>query len=230
MVGPGSGGCVDYVTDSAYKTTMLNEIGNWVTTHRDNPGVLMWNVGNESVLGMQNCYSGTALENERKAYTSFVNDVAVRIHGIDPNHPVTSTDAWTGAWPYYKANTPALDLYAVNFYNGVCAVRQTWIDGGYTKPYIITETGPAGEWEVPNDANGVPAEPAEPAKAAGYTNAWNCITGHHGVALGATMFHYGIEQDFGGVWFNLIPGGLKRLSYYAVRQGTAGRSRRTPRR
>ncbi|MCW2860928.1 MAG: hypothetical protein JWP48_2636 [Actinoallomurus sp.] len=220
--GPGSGGCVDYVTDSTYKSNMLGEISNWVTTYRDNPGVLMWNVGNESVLGMQNCFSGTALENERKAYTGFVNDVAVKIHGIDPNHPVTSTDAWTGAWPYYKANTPALDLYAVNSYNGVCAVKQTWIDGGYTKPYIITETGPAGEWEVPNDGNGVPAEPTDQAKAAGYTNAWNCITGHHGVALGATMFHYGIEQDFGGVWFNLIPGGLKRLSYYAVQQAYGG--------
>jgi hypothetical protein len=220
--GPGSGGCVDYVTDSTYKSNMLGEISNWVTTYRDNPGVLMWNVGNESVLGMQNCFSGTALENERKAYTGFVNDVAVKIHGIDPNHPVTSTDAWTGAWPYYKANTPALDLYAVNSYNGVCAVKQTWIDGGYTKPYIITETGPAGEWEVPNDGNGVPAEPTDQAKAAGYTNAWNCITGHHGVALGATMFHYGIEQDFGGVWFNLIPAGLKRLSYYAVQQAYGG--------
>jgi F5/8 type C domain len=220
--GPGSGGCVDYVTDSAYKTTMLSEITKWVTTYKDNPGVLMWNVGNESVLGMQNCFSGTALENERKAYTTFVGDVAVRIHGIDANHPVTSTDAWTGAWPYYKANAPALDLYAVNSYNGVCAVRQTWIDGGYTKPYIITETGPAGEWEIANDANGVPAEPTDQAKAAGYTNAWNCITGHRGVALGATMFHYGIEQDFGGVWFNLIPGGLKRLSYYAVQQAYGG--------
>jgi hypothetical protein len=220
--GPGSGGCVDYVTDSTYKTNMRNEITKWVTTYKDNPGVLMWDVGNESVLGMQNCFSGAALENERKAYTSFVNDVAVQIHGIDANHPVTSTDAWTGAWPYYKANSPALDLYAVNSYNGVCAVKQTWIDGGYTKPYIITESGPAGEWEVPNDANGVPNEPADQAKAAGYTNAWNCITGHHGVALGATMFHYGIEQDFGGVWFNLIPGGLKRLSYYSVQQAYGG--------
>jgi hypothetical protein len=220
--GPGSGGCVDYVTDSTYKSNMRTEIAKWVTTYKDNPGVLMWDVGNESVLGMQNCFSGSALEDERKAYTSFVNDVAVQIHGIDANHPVTSTDAWTGAWPYYKANTPALDLYAVNSYNGICAVKQTWIDGGYTKPYIITETGPAGEWEVPNDANGVPDEPTDQAKAAGYTNAWNCITAHRGVALGATMFHYGIEQDFGGVWFNLIPGGLKRLSYYAIQKAYGG--------
>lgn len=31
--------------------------------YRDHPAVLMWNVGNESVLGLQNCYSAAELEN-----------------------------------------------------------------------------------------------------------------------------------------------------------------------
>ena len=57
--GPGSGGCVDYITDTNYKNTMLGEIQKWVNAYKENPGVLMWNVGNESILGMQNCYSGT---------------------------------------------------------------------------------------------------------------------------------------------------------------------------
>ncbi|MEU3348970.1 discoidin domain-containing protein [Streptomyces sp. NPDC006700] len=220
--GPGSGGCVDYVTDTTYKNNMLNEFANWVQTYKDNAGVLMWDVGNESVLGLQNCYGGDQLERERNAYTSFVNDVARRIHGIDPNHPVTSTDAWVGAWPYFKRNAPDLDLYAVNSYNGVCDIRSAWQQGGYDKPYIVTESGPAGEWEVPNDANGVPAEPNDQAKAAGYTKAWNCVTGHSGVALGATLFHYGTEYDFGGIWFNLLPAGQKRLSYYAVKKAYGG--------
>ncbi|PRY45105.1 discoidin domain-containing protein [Umezawaea tangerina] len=220
--GPGSGGCVNYVTDATYKANMLSEIQRWVTEYKAHQGVLMWNVGNESILGMQNCFSGTELENQRNAYARFVNDAARAIHAIDANHPVTNTDAWTGAWPYLKANAPDLDLYSVNAYNAVCNVRQDWINGGYTKPYIVTEGGPAGEWEVPNDANGVPTEPTDVAKRDGYLRAWNCITGHTGVALGATLFHYGTEGDFGGVWFNLIPNGEKRLSYYAVRQMYGG--------
>ncbi|MCZ4604160.1 discoidin domain-containing protein [Streptomyces sp. Lzd4kr] len=220
--GPGSGGCVNYVTDTTYKNNMLTEFAKWVDTYKSHPATLMWNVGNESVLGLQNCYSGTELEAQRNAYTSFVNDVAKKIHSIDPDHPVTSTDAWTGAWPYYKRNAPDLDLYSMNSYGDICGVRQDWEEGGYTKPYIITETGPAGEWEMPKDANGVADEPTDVQKADGYTNAWNCITGHQGVALGATMFHYGIEHDFGGVWFNLLPDGLKRLSYYAVKKAYAG--------
>ncbi|WP_372349298.1 discoidin domain-containing protein [Streptomyces sp. KL116D] len=216
--GPGSGGCVNYLTDTAYKNQMLEEFPKWVDTYKDNPGVLMWNVGNESVLGLQNCYSGDELERQRDAYTTFVNDVTKKIHAVDPNHPVTSTDAWVGAWPYYKKNAPDLDLYAVNSYNAVCDVKSAWEQGGYDKPYIVTETGPAGEWEVPDDANGVPEEPTDRAKAEGYTKAWGCVTGHRGVALGATMFHYGTEYDFGGIWFNLLPAGEKRLSYYAVKK------------
>ncbi|MET7290611.1 discoidin domain-containing protein [Streptomyces griseoloalbus] len=220
--GPGSGGCVNYLTDTGYKDRMLAEFPRWVQEYKDHPGVLMWNVGNESVLGLQNCYSGDELERQRDAYTTFVNDVAKRIHSVDPNHPVTSTDAWVGAWPYYKKNAPDLDLYAVNSYDAVCDVRAAWEQGGYTKPYIVTEAGPAGEWEVPDDANGVPKEPTDQAKAEGYTKAWNCVTGHRGVALGATLFHYGTEYDFGGIWFNLLPAGQKRLSYYAVKRAYGG--------
>ncbi len=220
--GPGSGGCVDYVTDTTYKNNMLTEFAKWVEAYKSHPATLMWNVGNESVLGLQNCYSGTELEAQRNAYTAFVNDVAKKIHGIDPDHPVTSTDAWTGAWPYYQRNAPDLDLYSMNSYGDVCGVQEDWEEGGYTKPYLITEGGPAGEWEVPDDANGVPDEPTDVQKAEGYSEAWNCITGHRGVALGATLFHYGVEHDFGGVWFNLVPDGLKRLSYYAVKKAYSG--------
>jgi hypothetical protein len=214
----------DYLNDTNYKTTQLNTIENWVNTYKNNPGVLMWDVGNEVLLNLQNTYSGTQLEQERNAYAQYIDQVAQAIHSIDPNHPVTSTDAWTGAWVYYKANSPHLDLYAVNSYGKACSVKQDWLSGGYTKPYIVTESGPSGEWEVPNDANGVPTEPTDIQKSQGYQTAWNCITGHTGVAFGATLFNYGIENDFGGVWFNLITGHWNRLSYYAVKQLYSGKS------
>ncbi|MFJ6213938.1 discoidin domain-containing protein [Streptomyces sp. NPDC092296] len=206
----------DYVNDTAYKNSTLDDIKKWVTTYKNHPGVLMWDVGNEVLLTTQDHYSGAQIEQQRIAYAKYVEQVAQAIHAIDPNHPVTSTDAWTGSWPYYKQYTPSLDLYAVNSYGSVCNVKQDWINGGYTKPYIITETGEAGEWEVPGDVNGVPTEPTDIAKRDAYVQAWNCITGHTGVGLGATMFHYGNENDFGGVWFNVIPSGWKRLAYYSV--------------
>jgi hypothetical protein len=212
----------DYVNDTTYKNNTLADIKQWVTTYRNHPGVLMWDVGNEVILTTQDHYTGAAVEQQRIAYAKFVEQVAQAIHAIDPNHPVTSTDAWTGAWPYYKQYTPSLDLYAVNSYGSVCTVKQDWVNGGYSKPYIVTETGEPGEWEVPNDADGVPTEPTDIQKRDAYLSAWNCVAGHTGVALGATMFHYGNENDFGGVWFNVRPAGWNRLMYYSIAKDYGG--------
>lgn len=220
--GPGSGGCPDYVTDQAYKDAVMNDVVTWTTAYKDHPGILMWDVGNESLLGLGNCFSGAELEKQRHAYAAFVNLAAQRIHQIDPHHPVTSTDAWTGSWAYYKASAPDLDLYGLNSYGAVCDARQTWLDGGYDKPYLITEGGPAGEWEVQDDANGVPDQGTDQQNADGYTRSWACVRAHAGVALGATMFHYGDEGDFGGIWFNVAPGGNRRLSYYALARAYGG--------
>lgn len=209
---------IAYATDQAYRERTLQEIRQWVTTYKNHPGVLMWDVGNEVILFLQDRYAGAELEAHRVAYAQFVNEVAATIRAADPNHPVTSTDAYTGAWAYYKAHAPNLHLLAVNAYGAACSVKNDWIAGGHTRPYIVTELGPRGEWEVPNDANGVPTEPTDLEKRDGYTNAWGCLTGHAGVALGATLFIYGDKEDFAGIWFNIRHPNARRLSYYAVKR------------
>lgn len=218
---------VNYCTASNLNTT-LNQIVNWVNSYKNDPGVLVWDIGNEVILQAQNYFSGTTLQNDRVCYAQFVNQISQAIHAADPNHPTTSTDAWTGAWPYYASYSPDLDMLAVNSYGGICSVQSAWAAGpnnngvSYAKPYIVTEFGPSGEWEVPNDSNGVPTEPTDLQKAAAYPNAWACITGSNGngaagVSLGATAFIYGNKNDFGGTWFNdeYTTSMTKRLSYYS---------------
>jgi hypothetical protein len=213
----------DYVNDTAYKNATKTEVVNRVNALKNNQGVLLWDVGNEVILTMQDHgLSAADVEARRVAYAKFVDELAVAIHAADPNHPVTSTDAYTGAWPYYKNYAPHLDLLAVNSYGAIGNVKQDWINGGYTKPYIVTEAGPSGEWEVPNDVNGVPTEPTDLQKRDGYTASWNAIKSHPGVALGATEFHYGLENDFGGVWLNTYGGGWRRLGYGALKQAYTG--------
>jgi exo-beta-1,3-glucanase (GH17 family) len=213
----------DYVNDTAYKNATKAEIVARVNALKGRRGVLMWDVGNEVILTMQDHgLAPDVVEARRVAYARFVNEVAEAIHAADPNHPVTSTDAYTHAWTYYRAHSPALDLLAVNSYGAIDTVKRDWIAGGYTKPYILTEGGPAGEWEVPNDVNGVPDEPTDIQKRDGYTYSWNAVKGHPGVALGATEFHYGLENDFGGVWLNTTTGGWRRLGYQALRQAYTG--------
>ncbi|MEV5898190.1 discoidin domain-containing protein [Nonomuraea fuscirosea] len=215
----------DYVNDTAYKTSVKNEIVARVNALKNRQGVLMWDVGNEVILTMQDHgLPADVVEQRRVAYARFVNEVAQAIHAADPNHPVTSTDAYTHAWTYYKAHAPALDLLAVNSYGAIHTVRQDWIAGGHTRPYIVTEAGPDGEWEVPNDVNGVPDEPGDLEKRDMYLASWNAVTGHAGVALGATEFHYGLENDFGGVWLNTTTGGWRRHGYHALKRAYTGQA------
>lgn len=144
---------VNYCTATNLNTT-LNQIVNSVNNYKNDPGVLIWDIGNEVILQAQNYFSGTTLQNDRVCYAQFVNQISQAIHSADPNHPTTSTDAWTGAWPYYAQYSPDLDLLAVNSYGGICTVQSAWASGPnnngvpYTKPYIVTEFGPSGEWEV----------------------------------------------------------------------------------
>ncbi|MEV4349951.1 discoidin domain-containing protein [Actinoplanes sp. NPDC049596] len=213
----------DYVNDTAYMNSVKAEIVARVNTLKNNPGVLMWDVGNEVILTMQDHgLSAAEVEARRVGYAKFVSQVAQAIHAADPNHPVTSTDAYTGAWPYYKQYAPDLDLLAVNSYGAIGNVYNDWVAGGYTKPYIVTEAGPAGEWEVPNDVNGVPTEPTDLQKRDGYTNSWNAVNAHPTVALGATEFHYGLENDFGGIWLNTFTGGWRRHGYYSLMRAYTG--------
>jgi hypothetical protein len=214
----------DYINDTADETSDLNNIVSLVNQYKNNGGVLMWDVGNEVMNSLSSTYSGTQLTNERIAYAQYVEKVVDAIHAADPNHPVTSTDAWVGAWPYYQQYTPDLDLMAVNSYGAACGVQSAWQAGNYTKPYILTEAGPSGEWEVPNDENGVPLEDTDQASTQGYATDWNCVTGASGVALGATLFNYGVENDFGGIWFNLLTGDWLRDSYYEVEKLYGGQN------
>ena len=76
----------------------------------------------------------------------------------------------------------------------------------------------------PTTSTACPNEPTDLQKRARYTASWNAIKGHPGVALGATEFHYGLENDFGGVWLNTTTGGWRRLGYHALRQAYTGQA------
>ncbi|CAO0826068.1 hypothetical protein SMICM17S_01213 [Streptomyces microflavus] len=216
--GPGSGGCVNYLTDTAYKNDMLAEFPRWVETYKDHRVCLVergQRVGARAAELLQRRGPGAA--------AGRVHLVRQRDRQEDPRRRPElpgdldrRLDRGVAVLQEERARPGPVRRELLT--NAVCDIRSTWESGGYDKPYIVTEGGPAGEWEVPDDANGVPEEPTDAAKAAGYKSAWDCVDGHPGVSLGATLFHYGTEYDFGGVWFNLLPAGQKRLSYYAVKE------------
>lgn len=213
---------IDYATNDAYKRHALAEISKWVKEYKDHPAVLMWHVGNEVVMELQN-YFVEDPEPQRIAYAKFLEEVCQTIHRLDPNHPVASISVWSLAWPYFKEYVPSLDVYGVNIYGGLVAIHGEWERLEIDKPYLVTEYGPHGEWEAAKDPNGIEKEPLDTEKAAAYSQGWNdYIVPNKGDNLGGFAFIYGEGEDFGGVWYNLLMSGKKRPAFYSVKEAYTG--------
>ena len=89
-------------------------------------------VGQRSASASTSDFSHDSLEN-------LVNDTCALAAAVveDPQSGLPAGDLMA-------KDPPDLDLYAVNSYNAVCDIKSAWEQGGYTKPYIVTETGPGG--------------------------------------------------------------------------------------
>lgn len=205
----------NWTTNSAYQKQALATIKKTVTAYKNDNAVLMWDVGNEVMLTLPNA-------TQRAGYAKFIEKAAKAIHAIDSHHLVTSTDAQTAFWPAYEKYAPSLDVFGLNMYGGIPTVEKAWRAGKFTKPYVLTEAGPFGSWEVARDANGQPVQPTDAANARTYASAWSNITGARGISLGGTMFHYSNQTDLQSLWFGIRPGDKKRASYYALAKAWGG--------
>lgn len=87
--------------DSAFQERIKSEVLAMVAEYKDEPGVLMWILGNEnnySCLGRINPWSTEEIDAEpdpvkqrsmrSRIYYSYVNDIATQIHAADQAHPV----------------------------------------------------------------------------------------------------------------------------------------------
>jgi beta-galactosidase/beta-glucuronidase len=68
----------------ANPNSTINSIVTQVNNYKNDPGVLIWDIGNEVILQAQNYFSGTTLQNDRVCYAQFVNQISQAIHAADP--------------------------------------------------------------------------------------------------------------------------------------------------
>jgi hypothetical protein len=76
---------------------------------------------------------------------------------------------------------------------------------GFTRPYIITEYGPAGFWEVGTTPWKAQIEPTSTQKAETYRkNYEHSIAGQKGQCLGSYAFYWGQKQEATATWFGIF--------------------------
>lgn len=128
--------------DTGAVNTQFRLMKDQVLTYKDHPAVLLWAIGNEADAS----YPDTAI-----ALWAAINEIAAMIHTEDTNHLTTTVlvNSAVSKVETIIAEAPELDILSINSYApnlpGVLNNLQT---AGWTKPYMITEFGPRGTWQM----------------------------------------------------------------------------------
>jgi hypothetical protein len=170
-----------------------------IDRYKHHPAVLAWGLGNEVELDSG---GGNA------AIWSHIQAIAAYAKRVDPHHPTMTVIAELGGpkVPAIHALCPDIDIIGINSYGAAASVPQRYRQLGGTKPYMITEFGPVGTWEVAKTAWGAPPEPTSTQKAAQYRRAYELgVLAEKGqLSLGSFAFVWGDKQEATATWFGML--------------------------
>ncbi len=183
-------------SDATAVASLKNRILAEVVQIKDHPALLMYALGNELDLNYTNL-----------AVWNVVNDIAMAIKEIDPNHPVTTVLAGINRDKIaaIRDGAPALDLLAINSYGSIASVPTNIRSYGWDKPYIITEWGPTGHWENGTTSWGAPVEQTSSEKAMVYQSRYEAVMkADPSMNLGSYVFLWGQKQERTPTWYGLF--------------------------
>jgi hypothetical protein len=182
----------------------LEDAQTAILKYRDNPAVLMWGIGNE----MEGYGAG-----DNPLIWNAVEDIAKFAKANDPNHPTMTVIAEIGGKkvPSINRYCPDIDIVGINSYGGAASLPDRYRKAGGVKPYVLTEFGPPGVWELPKTSWGAVSEPTSTQKADIYADVYrHAVLGARGLCLGSYAFTWGNKQEATATWFGmLLPGGAK---------------------
>ncbi len=192
----------DYSNESLVQK-QFEMVRDVVREYKDHPAILVWGLGNE----MEGYESGTD-----PRIWDHIEALAKMVKEEDPNHPVMSVVAEIAPGKVAAINErcPSLDIIGINSYGGAPSLPRRYREEGGQKPYIVTEFGPLGPWELPKNSLGVVDEPTSAEKAEFYRQAVEAIGADRELCLGSYAFLWGHKQEATPTWFGLLlPDGKK---------------------
>src|SRR5205823_524063 len=97
--------------------------------------------------------------------------------------------------PMLKQHCPDIDILGVNSYGGMASMPMRLQRGGWDRPYIVTEFGPRGPWEVGKTSWGAAFESTSSEKADFYlANYIRSVASQRDRCLGSYVFLWGNKQ------------------------------------
>lgn len=185
----------DY-NDTKAVQAQLERFTEVVKEYKDHPAILMWGIGNETDLFYSDFKVWDAIE-----------DIAKMIKEEDPYHPTMTVTAGldVAEVQLIKERAPHIDVYGINTYGGLIGIDKEMRAYGWDKPYVITEWGPNGHWEVAKTAWGVPVEQTSTEKAISYEKRYKeGIARDEEMCVGSYVFLWGQKQETTPTWYGLF--------------------------
>jgi hypothetical protein len=184
----------------ARQKAMAREV---ILKYRDHPALLVWGIGNE-------------MEGDGRdpAVWAAVEEIAALAKELDPNHPTMTVIAELGEGGLKVKELhrlcPHIEIVGINSYGGAPSVPERYRRAGGTKPYLLTEFGPPGQWELEKTPWGAAPELTSTEKAAIYRRDYRAAVEGVPECLGSYAFLWGHKQEATATWFGLLlPDGSK---------------------
>ena len=185
----------DY-NDAQAVAEQLLQVKADIVKYKGHPALLTWFIGNELNYDFTN----------PKVYDA-VNEVATLIKTLDPHHPTTTTLAGFDkkAMDAIAERAPALDFVSFQLYADVVNLPKYVASYGYTGPYMITEWGAVGHWEVFKTKWGAPVETTSSEKASNYAKSYlKAIEPQSQQVIGNYVFLWGQKQERTSTWYGMF--------------------------
>ncbi|HEX7653397.1 MAG TPA: glycoside hydrolase family 2 TIM barrel-domain containing protein, partial [Verrucomicrobiae bacterium] len=182
--------------DPAAVARQKERIRQEVLKYKDHPALIIWAIGNELNLNATNARVWEA-----------VNELSKMIHALDPNHLTTTPLAGFNEETVETVQrlAPDLDLISLQMYADVVRLPHYLAESRWTGPYLLTEWGATGHWEVGKTAWGAPLEDNSSVKAAAYKKRYEtAIAVDTKRCLGSYVFLWGHKQERTPTWYGVF--------------------------
>lgn len=185
----------DYNDTTAVKK-QFERIKKEVLALKDHPALIIWAIGNELNLNSTN----------PKVWDA-VNDISKMIHEVDPNHLTTTTLAGISKKniDLIKTRCSDLDILSIQMYGDLPNLPKLVKQFGWEGPYMVTEWGATGHWEVPKTSWGAPIEENSTVKADNYLQRYKRgIQADSLQCVGSYVFLWGNKQERTPTWYGIF--------------------------
>jgi len=191
-------------SDAAGLIKQREHVRQVVEKYKGHSALLTWALGNE----MEDP------QGKNGAVWTQINNLARMVKEIDPQHPTMTVIAEIGGDKVknFNALCPDVDMLGINSYGGAVSLAERYRKLGGTKPFVLTEYGPNGIWEIGKDALGAYPEQTSTEKAETYRKVYKAtVLGSDGLCVGSYAFLWGQKQEVTSTWFSMFLSDGSRL-------------------